>query len=149
MLEKQLTNLVSLGTLAVLALCLSVGATPKTMTKSYTIRGHVEGTFTGPTTYHFVDIGITSHAGRHYNEGDIDLADGTGSGIWTAANGDTTTWTSTMDSSGGVHVVTTGGTGRYSGATGGFDGHIVGAPIIDPIAGTITYDYVGTGETTY
>lgn len=152
MVQKQLTKLGSIGVLAVLALCLSIGATPKTMTKAFTIRGHVEGQFRANSlTLDFVDIGVASHAGRYLNLGQTtmapDFGSGTGYGTWTEANGDQLTWTAILGVA-DLHVTATGGTGKYAGVTGGFDGTISNLTV-DLTTGAISYDYVGTGKLTY
>lgn len=144
--------------LAVFALCFTITAKPKAKTIEFTIRGHVEGTVqatsTGTLAVECTDVGITSHAGRHYNVFDGTLlpeGTGTSAGLWTGANKDQLTWTGVVD--GTTLVVTvTGGTGRYAGATGGFEGEMSNMKLVvdaETGAGTISYDYVGEGEMTY
>ncbi len=142
-----------MGIIIAVALCLSLGAKPKTMTKDFKIQGHVVGKVVDAAKdfswmkIEAVDIGETSHAGRHYNVfTGILHADGTGTseGTWTAPGG-TLVWTSVV--SGDQLVVTIqSGTGKYADAVGGFVGKISNLILKD---GILTYDYKGEGDITY
>ena len=147
-----------LAIIAACAVCFSVAAKTKPKTVQFTIRGHVEGTVqataTGALAIECCDVGITSHAGRHYNlfTGTL-LPDGTGTsaGTWTGANKDQLVWTAIINGT-TLTVTVVSGTGRYLGATGGFLGEMSNLElVVDPAtgAGTISYDYIGEGQMTY
>ena len=105
-------------------------------TKAKDIHGSLEAVETGTPTpgspivvRHLVGSGHASHLGRFTVVGDLTLnlatASGTGTAVYTAANGDMLTATATGQAvvGGGFATVTetvtvTGGTGRFEGATG-------------------------------
>ena len=102
------------------------------------------------------DWGEATHMGRYSNHGsgyvtDPSLANGGGSGVNTAANGDQAFWD--MEAVDGVWTVTfTGGTGRFENLTGCcilVPGEIVvtGGPGLTQL--TYTYTYTGSGTITY
>ncbi|MGB2827475.1 MAG: hypothetical protein WBC50_04675 [Dehalococcoidales bacterium] len=105
-------------------------------------------------TWEMEDWGEATHMGRYANYGsgyvtDPSLANGGGSGVNTAANGDQAFWD--MVAEDGVWTVTfTGGTGRFENLTG--DCILVPGEIvvdIGPTQFTYTYSYTGTGTITY
>jgi len=116
------------------------------------IDGHITLTVnltTGNST--MMDWGEATHTGRFENQGTghLNLTTGalTGSGTFTAANGDQVFWVEEDN-----EIVVTGGTGRFEGITGGFRM----APTSDvvttfPDANTMimTYTYEGVGTITY
>jgi len=102
------------------------------------------------------DWGEATHMGRYANHGsgyvtDPTLANGGGSGVNTAANGDQAFWE--MEAVGGVWTVFfTGGTGRFEGLTGVcilVPGEIVFTFDPDLNQLTYTYTYTGIGTITY
>ena len=142
--------------LAAIALSLSVGAVPKTMTKSFRIWGHVEGQVTGVTqdgmiVAELVDVGVTTHAGNHYNVFmsvmNPETGAGNSEGTWTAANGEEMKWKGTSTATSLTVMAVPGGTGRYANVEGSFTGEISNLEISE--TGAITYDYVGQGSITY
>lgn len=96
--------------------------------------------------------GMATHLGRYTIEGAGFMNPATGqgwdAGVITAANGDQIHY----EHESGI-VTFTGGTGRFEGVTGGFATvtEMVGDPIIDPVAGTMTMNFVwtATGTITY
>lgn len=145
---------IGLGIIAVVLLGSPLAAAPGGLTKDIIIRGHVEGTVqatpAGVVYFQGVDIGVTSHAGRHYNMlTSVVQPDGTGAsqGIWVGANGDRLVWTGVIAGS-DLTVTIQSGTGQYKGATGGFTGTMSNLElVVDPGTGkgTLSYDYRGEG----
>jgi hypothetical protein len=93
--------------------------------------------------------GVATHLGRHTIEGSGFMNLQTGeiwdSGVITAANGDQIFY-----QHGAGTVTFTGGTGRFEGVSGGFTivTETVGDPVVDPVAGTMTMNFLWTATGT-
>lgn len=114
----------------------SLARSASASTRTMHIHGSLEAFETGTPTpgspiliRHLEGTGTASHLGRFTMVGTITLnlatASGTGTGVYTAANGDELQVTSTGQAvlAGGIatvteHVTVTGGTGRFADATG-------------------------------
>ena len=141
-------------TFAVCALALAVSAVAqRAVERPFKISGHITMTVdltTGDTEV--TDWGEATHGGRFLNQGTghMDLATGslTGSGVWTAANGDQIFWESPE-----TYVVEcTGGTGRFENVTGGFV-YVPSSNVVitmpDPNTMVVEFTYRGVGVITY
>jgi hypothetical protein len=109
-----------------------------------------------PTTgaFQLTDWGWASHTGLFTNEGTgiLNLATGeflSGSGVLVAADGDELHW----ELAGVPNFVSyTGGTGRFTGATGGFPAVITSQELLSVNGDgtwTLAVTYIGTGTITY
>jgi len=108
----------------------------------------LDGSFTGTET------GEATHIGRYSSIGegsfDLDTWDGTEIGVLTAANGDELSWTEEI--TGGAVIArtfTTGGTGRFENASGGFSTAITPDVVVDFPFVIVTFSYRATGTITY
>lgn len=163
---------------AIVALGLSVGAVQKvTKAKDFRIKGDVvltvatsvpedvpeEIDLENGLLFTLLDIGQTSHAGRHVNEGwTVSYQDGTSAswGIWRSSQG-TLTWEGRGDMTTdppSLTVWVTGGTGKYANVVPGeYDedlgftgsGFVGGMYNITPTATGLTYNYLGFGTIEY
>ena len=91
--------------------------------------------------------GVASHMGQVTADASGYATDPVSYGTLTAANGDTVYWAQEA----GLDVVTiTGGTGRFAGASGQFTLVVLmdGPPVVDPVAGTMTMNYIWTASGT-
>ena len=129
----------------------------KQVTRPFKISGNMTVVLDLTTmTWEMEDWGEATHMGRYANQGsgfttDLSLANGAGSGVNTVANGDQAFWDIVAD--GGVWTVTfTGGTGRFTGASGSFiavPSGIVVAAGPGPAELTYTLTYTGNGTITF
>ncbi len=151
----------------VVCLCLSVVAAPKGQTKKFRIQGHVEGYITamfpdGSFTTHEVDIGESTFFGRHVNTFTSTQTPILDNGVPVVIDGVPQFFATMAGTSIGgnrkgsidwvgvnspVPTVTfTGGSGSMSGVRGGFTSIVYNLQMNPD--GTLSYDYVGTGEIT-
>ncbi len=147
----------ALATLAACALALTaLGSAKNPVPRPFSSKGHLEATAVGINgtivTFKFTDTGEATHIGRYSNEGTfgVDATTGqltTGSGVNTAANGDTLSWISVVGPGAGQFTITwTGGTGRFANVSGqavGTSANLVQGPT------AISFDYTSEGAITY
>jgi hypothetical protein len=119
-------------------------------------KGALEGTVTSTVAPPFAQVVITAEGNAnelgHFrlsipHQVDLRISVGTGSYLFTAANGDElhATFTGKADTSAPVFVIEekvtiVGGTGRFANASGSFSAH----RLFDPAAGTTTGTFEGT-----
>ncbi len=141
---------IGFGVLTILALNVPAAVAKEQVVRPQKVWGHLELTFNrveGALVYYdILDTGEGTHTGRYVNVGfvAVDMTTGIaqGSGVCTAANGDTFNWDCVELPGTGVLTITfNDGTGRYKGATGEVVAH---HPIVDPGL-FIQYDYEGSG----
>ena len=91
--------------------------------------------------------GVASHLGEITADASGYATDPVTYGTMTAANGDVMYW---AQAAGSDVVTITGGTGRFEGASGQFTLVVLmdGPPIVDPVAGTMTMNYIWTASGT-
>ncbi len=154
MIAKKHTTL---ATLAACALALTaLGSAKNPVTRPFSSKGHLEATAIGINgtivTFKFIDTGEATHLGAYSNEGTfgVDTTTGqltTGSGVSTAANGDTLNWISVVGPGAGQFTITwTGGTGRFANVSGQVVGTSVNL-VQGPTA--LSFDYTSEGAITY
>jgi hypothetical protein len=91
--------------------------------------------------------GVASHMGEVTADASGYATDPVTYGTMTTANGDVMYW---AQAAGSDVVTITGGTGRFEGASGQFTLVVLmdGPPIVDPVAGTMTMNYIWTASGT-
>jgi hypothetical protein len=162
----QITHTKGIITVAVCALCMSLGmGAGKQVRKPYKITGEVVGQITSVTlapdgktpiaiTFEAVNVGEATHCGRYWNEitaGQLSLVtfQGTSQGVFYPADDkkSTVTWTGTIAGT-TLTVTATGGTGRFAGGSGGFVAQMDNIEL-DFDNMTLSYTYKGSGEVIY
>lgn len=149
MRRYMVSLLLLLAAVAVSLAPVALGSPQKAVERPIKISGHITLTVnltTGNSV--MVDWGECTHTGRFYNQatGHMDLETGanTGSGTFTAANGDQIFWVSQNH-----EIECTGGTGRFEGITGGFrytptSDVVTTFPDADTMIMSFTYEGIGT-----